>query len=74
MQHNLSPEDIAGLNRDFTDIQALSECEGTDKIVLEKEKQLIFKIAAIGAYGGKPLKGISSLNQDFKDIDELKKE
>jgi hypothetical protein len=70
----IDPDIIRGLNRDWIDIKALSECVGTEKIVLEKEKKLLFEVAALGAYSGEPIVRISAQNPNFKELVELKKE
>jgi hypothetical protein len=40
-------ETIKSLNRDFADIEALSQCEGTDKMVAERIQQMQFEIGLL---------------------------
>jgi hypothetical protein len=58
---NIEMTVIKSLQRDWTDIIELSECQGTEAMVLSLMVEFLFEIASLGAYGGAELKGISTI-------------
>lgn len=69
MHTKLSVENARSLVRDYADLQALSQCEGTRSMVESRLKQMKFEMKMMGLTEAE----INQLNQDFKDIDGLKK-
>jgi hypothetical protein len=58
---NIEMTVVKSLQRDWADIIELSECQGTDAMVLSLMVEFLFEIASLGAYGGADLKGISTI-------------
>ena len=58
---NIEMTVVKSLQRDWADIIELTECQGTDAMVLSLMIEFIFEIASLGAYGGAELKGISTI-------------
>ena len=58
---NIEMTVVKSLQRDWADIIELSECQGTESMVLSLMIEFLFEIASLGAYGGADLKGISTI-------------
>lgn len=52
---------VKSIQRKFKDISFMIDCQGQEQRALTKMKDLLFEINSLGAYGGAPLNGISTI-------------
>ena len=52
---------VKSIQRKFKDISFMVDCQGQEQRALTKMKDLLFEINSLGAYGGAPLNGISTI-------------
>ena len=52
---------VKAIQRKFKDVSFMIDCQGQEQRALTKMKDLLFEINSLGAYGGAPLTGISTI-------------
>lgn len=58
---NISKADVRRLNRDFADIEDLSACKGTKRMVASRNRKLYLELCSLAACGENPLVGMTSV-------------